>query len=117
MEYYNFSACEIIIKLKWLFPLHCPFNIYAENDSQEEESMLFHTAARSKEKSKTSSWLGVLWDGQANAFTFRNEIDLPCDADAITKRTLIHVSASTFDLLGFLSSCYQIESDIPVAMC
>ena len=60
------------------FPLHCPFNIKAENDSQGEESTLFHTAARSKEKSKTNGWLGVLWDGQANAFTFRNGINLPC---------------------------------------
>ena len=99
------------------FLLHCFFNIIAEKDSQGEKSLLFQTASRSKEKSKTNSWLGLLWDDQANAFTFRNEIDLPYDTDAVIKRTLIHISASTFDPLGFLSPCYQIEGDIPVAVC
>ena len=46
MEYYDFSACKIIAKPKWPFPLHYPFHIKAEINSQGEESMLFRTAAR-----------------------------------------------------------------------
>ena len=45
----------------------------------------------------------MLWDGLTDAFAFRNEVDLPCDGDTVTKRILLRIAASIFDPLGFLS--------------
>ena len=68
----------------------------AENNGQGETSLQFDIAAKSEEKPKMDSLLVVLWDSQADTFTFRN-------GDTVTKRTLLCIAASIFDPLGLLS--------------
>jgi len=55
----------------------------------------------SEERPQTDKILGVLWDGSTDAFTFKNKIDV--HGKLVCKRTMLCITASIFDLLGFLS--------------
>jgi len=64
-------------------------------------SQQYNIANKTEERPKTGKILGVLWDGDYDVFTFKNQIEL--QAKLVCKRTVLQFTASIFDPLGFLS--------------
>ena len=57
-----------------------------EDNGKEEASLQFDITARSEEKPKSDSLLGVIWDGQADVFTFTNEYIFAIMAELILQQ-------------------------------
>ena len=86
---------------KWhtnLLELHDLIN---QSQKKPESNLPYDITAMSKERLQTDKILGVLWDGSIDVFTFKNKIEV--HGKLVCKRTVLHITASIFDPLGFLS--------------
>jgi len=72
------------------------------NQSQKEpdSNLPYDITAMSEERPQTDKILGVLWDGSTDVFTFKNKLDVR--GKLVCKRTVLRITASIFDPLGFL---------------
>ena len=64
-------------------------------------SKQYDITTKAEKRPKTNKILGVLWDGESDVFTFKNQIELK--AKLVSKRTILQITASILDPQGFLS--------------
>ena len=63
-----------------------------QSQKKHVSSQQYDIANKTEERTKAGKILGVLWDEDSDAFTFKNEIEL--QTKLVCKRTVLQITAS-----------------------